>query len=160
MNVSVFYLKCTDQSTPHWAAVQEHAAYRVCPSPALLDGFISSLQCISGKGLAVTFMTRACENTVMRRHWGPPEPISQVALETLLSMKQSMSLEGKFSLGSPWWDAIHLPLPVWKHRWYHDGSERSRSHQESAMHDLMRRSVGVSCISLGVPRDLNCYHLC
>lgn len=58
--MSMFYLKCTDQSSPPRAAVRKHAPYRVHASPALPDGFTSSLQCVSGKVLPVTFMTRVC----------------------------------------------------------------------------------------------------
>lgn len=104
-----------------------------------------------GKACLLPLWPEPVENTVMRRHWGHQvaERLRKVALEALLSMKQSMSMEGKFSLGSPWWDELHLPLPVWKHRWCHDGTERARSHQESAMRDLMEK---VSRCQLHFPR--------
>jgi len=56
--VSMFYLKCTDQSTWPWAVVQERAPYRVHASPTLPGAFTSSLWCMPGKVLCATFRTR------------------------------------------------------------------------------------------------------
>lgn len=136
MNTNVFYLKCSDQSTPARVVVEEHAPHRAHASPALPGGFTSSLQC-------VTFTWPASVgNAVMRRHQGhqPVECIHLVALEAFWSIKHSMFAEGEVCLGPACWHSVHLPLPVWKRRWCHDGTERSRSQQESAMHDLMEVS--------------------
>lgn len=70
--MSMFNLKCSDQSTPPQAAVQEHAPYRVHTPPALPDGFTSSLQYMSGKDLPVTFMTRVCGEHSDEKAWRPP----------------------------------------------------------------------------------------
>lgn len=67
-----------------------------------IDGFTCPLQCMLGKSLPVSFMTSVCEehrDEALR----PPACGTFVVGSTgpFLSMNQSMSLEGKFSLGTP-----------------------------------------------------------
>lgn len=60
------------------------------------------LQCVLGKGLPVCFMVRVCEE-YSDKALRPPACGVFVLGSTgyFLNMNQNMSLEGKFSLGSP-----------------------------------------------------------